>query len=494
LAKNKSIVIIGSGIAGIASAIRMKSLGLDVSVYESKDSFGGKLAEKSIGEFRFDLGPSLFTMPHLVDELFTMSGRHARDYFNYLRLDEICQYYFNSSEKLISYSDEKKFRNELIGRYGHKGLSVLEYFKEVRSLYDITSHIFLEKSLHRISSFLNFKTLISFMKLYRLKLHRSLASYNHSFFNNDELEKVFNRFATYNGSDPFQCPSTLRVIPHLEQNIGTFLPTDGMRSITESLYNLAVDLGVQFYFNTPVKEIILDKKNKVRGILTQSEKVDSEIVISNSDVNFTYKNLLSNYNITHASLKNPLSSSAIIFYWGMNLKSQLGVHNILFSEDYKNEFHEIFNKNSVPTDPTIYIHISSKIKSDDAPVDCENWFVMVNTAPNSGQNWEELLTKTRALVITKISSYLSLDIAEYIKEEFVRNPSSLEAEAGAFKGALYGSNSNSIFSAFLRHPNFNSRIKGLYFCGGTVHPGGGIPLCLQSAKIATSLIKEDYKF
>ena len=171
----------------------------------------------------------------------------------------------------------------------------------------------------------------------------------------------------------------------------------------------------------------------------------------------------------------------------MGIKKQfdkLDLHNIFFSEDYKQEFETIFDKKAVCQDPTVYIHVSSKYKKDDAPVGAENWFVMVNVPSNSGQDWEIIRKRTRENVLSKISRLLGEDISLLIEEEDYLDPIRIEQRTSSFAGALYGASSNDRMAAFFRHSNF-SKVKGLYFVGGSVHPGGGIPLCLLSAEIAT---------
>jgi phytoene dehydrogenase-like protein len=187
------------------------------------------------------------------------------------------------------------------------------------------------------------------------------------------------------------------------------------------------------------------------------------------------------------------SSSALIFYWGINKQfAELDLHNILFTENYQEEFDHIFNKKTIYNDPTIYVNITSKYKPDDAPAGCENWFLMINTPNNQGQNWDALIFEARKNIISKLNRLLKTDIEKYIVTENILDPRSIESKTSSHLGALYGNASNNRYAAFLRHKNFSSNIKGLYFCGGSVHPGGGIPLCLNSAKIAAGLIKDDY--
>jgi phytoene dehydrogenase-like protein len=207
------------------------------------------------------------------------------------------------------------------------------------------------------------------------------------------------------------------------------------------------------------------------------------------DVFPTYKNLLKGIKIPRKKLNQERSSSAVIFYWGINRKfEQLDLHNIFFSQDYKAEFDAIFNKKIIGDDFTVYVNITSKNVPTDAPKDAENWFVMINTPADYGQDWEKIKERLREKTIVKLNRMLNVDLNDLIQEEEVLTPPMIQDKTSSHLGALYGSSSNDKMAAFLRHPNFSSSIKNLYFCGGSVHPGGGIPLCLLSAKIATDLI------
>jgi phytoene desaturase len=311
---------------------------------------------------------------------------------------------------------------------------------------------------------------------------------NSQTFRNPKTVQFFNRFATYNGSNPYIAPATLNIIPHLEFGVGTYFPIKGMNSITHSLFELAQRHGVVFHFNAKVNRIT-NEKNKATGIEVGGKIMLADAVISNMDVFPTYKKLLPQFDMPKQVKHVESSSSALIFYWGINHSfKELGLHNILFSENYQKEFETIFDKQRIDSDPTIYINISSKCKADDAPTGCENWFVMINVPSNQGQDWDTLIQEARQNIISKINRILKTDIETLIANESILDPRSIEGKTSSFRGALYGSSSNNVFSAFFRHPNFSRKINNLYFCGGSVHPGGGIPLCLLSAKIAVGQI------
>jgi phytoene dehydrogenase-like protein len=207
------------------------------------------------------------------------------------------------------------------------------------------------------------------------------------------------------------------------------------------------------------------------------------------DVFHTYKKLLPNEIPPINRLKQERSSSAVIFYWGIKQSfPDLDLHNIFFSKNYKKEFQAIFKDRTVSEDPTIYINITSKEVVGDAPKGCENWFIMINTPADHGQDWTQIVNRLRSHIITNISKRLKVDLKNLIVCEEVLTPPDIESKTQSYMGALYGASSNDTMAAFLRHPNFSNRIKNLYFCGGSVHPGGGIPLCLLSAKIVDELI------
>jgi phytoene dehydrogenase-like protein len=225
-------------------------------------------------------------------------------------------------------------------------------------------------------------------------------------------------------------------------------------------------------------------------VKVNDQAIFADIVFSNMDVYFTYHKLLPQIKIPKKTLSQERSSSAIIFYWGIKKEfPELDLHNIFFSDNYKEEFTFLFDQKTMYSDPTVYINISSKLAKNDAPQGTENWFVMVNAPSNCGQNWDDLIATTKKNIIAKISKRLSISLHDLIEYEEILDPRTIESKTSSYQGSLYGTASNNKFAAFLRHPNFKKNVKGLYFVGGSVHPGGGIPLCLMSAKIACNHVK-----
>jgi len=488
MSNSKSAIVVGSGIAGLASALRLSAKGYKVQVFEANPYLGGKLTYLTLGSYRFDAGPSLFTMPQFVEELFLLFNKNPHDYFTYHTCDTACHYFFDDGTFLPFYVNLEKTIKSVENNLKINGDPLKKHFKKSKFIYDKTYKVFLENSLHKTKTYLNKEIISSILALPSLSIFKTMNQANEEALNHPKLVQIFNRYATYNGSNPYQAPGILNIIPHLEHGFGSFFPTKGMHSITTSLLRLAEEMGVEFHTNARVDEIVVENK-KIVGIKSKGQLFESDIVFCNSDIKPAYKNLLRTSKKPKKTLAQEPSSSAMIFYWGIKKQfAQLDLHNIFFSKDYKQEFDAIFSKSSVCEDPTVYIHVSSKLVKEDAPLNGENWFVMVNVPYNSGQDWEYMRMKIRKDVLAKISKQLGENIEELIEEEDYLDPIRIENRTSSFGGALYGASSNDRMAAFFRHPNF-SKIDGLYFVGGSVHPGGGIPLCLLSAKIATGMIQ-----
>ena len=485
----KKALIIGAGIAGMATAIRLAVKGYAVEVFEANDYPGGKLAEIKQDGFRFDAGPSLLTMPQYVDELFQLAGKDPSQFFSYQKLDIICKYFYEDDSRLTAYADEGQFINEADKLTG-EGKALRRYIKNSSRIYELTDHIFLQRSLDRLKTFLNWNAFKSLLNFGQIDTFRTMHQANSQFFADKRLRQYADRYATYNGSNPYQAPATLNVIPHLEQHFGAYFPKGGMYRIANCLVELAESLGVKFHYRSKVDEIILKDKKAV-GIRVNNEIIKADVIVSNMDVWFTYQKLLSQYPQYQPKkiLNQERSSSALIFYWGIKKQfPELELHNIFFSSDYQAEFDHIWQKQTIYNDPTVYINITSKLNPDDAPPGCGNWFVMINVPSNQGQDWNKFIADARVNILEKLSGILKTDVAELIISEAALDPRSVESRTSSYQGSIYGASSNSRYAAFLRHANRSSKIKNLYFSGGSVHPGGGIPLCLLSAKIVSEMI------
>ena len=389
---------------------------------------------------------------------------------------------------MIAYGEKNEFIKEVEEKLDVPKEVLIKYFNRAKIKYDNTSPLFLNKSLHKVNTFFSKETFKAFLSFNKYDIFKSLHQINEEQLKEPHLIQLFDRFATYVGSNPFEVSGMMSLIQHLEKHFGTYIPLKGMVSITESLVNLAKRQGVEFLFESNVDRIVIEN-NTAKGIMSKGHFSPSDIVISNMDINPTYNILMPEISKPKKIVNNIPSSSALIFYWGISKQHpNLDLHNIFFSNNYKQEFEEIFKNYNISDDPTVYINITSKDIKKDAPKNCENWFVMVNAPYDKGQDWDLIVNKVRKSVIKKISRNLKVDISKDIITEEILTPLIIQSKTKSHLGALYGPSSNKRLSAFFRHSNFSSDVKNLFFCGGSVHPGGGIPICLLSAKITAELI------
>lgn len=481
-------IIVGAGVAGIAVALRLRKRGDRVLVLEKNSYVGGKMNQYVSKGYRWDTGPSLFTMPHLVDELYELYAKNPEDYYQYQKEEEACRYFFSDNTQLNFYTNRTKLKKELSDKLGIDPQIIDAYMERSAEKYNSIGVISLENAIHKPTELPWGKLFWMLPKIFRTNLLSSLHQVNCKKLKNPKLVQIFDRYATYNGSSPYKASGILSMIPHLEQNIGTFFPKKGMRSIVEGLYQLAQEVGVEFELGTKIQKV-----EKTKGVyqIEAAQKHTCKRLISAIDCVSFYEKVLKDKKLAKKYHRQERSSSAVIFYLGIKKEfPQLGLHNIFFSEDYQEEFELIFDQEEVPLQGTIYVHISSKVNAKDAPKGGENWFVMLNVPAGAAIDERQAVLIKKTL-LKRLEEALGVEISPYVETEKFWTPKGIEMDTGAIEGALYGAASNSKMAALTRHPNFSKKYKEIYFCGGTVHPGGGIPLSIQSAKIVDKLIANE---
>jgi phytoene desaturase len=351
---NKQAIVIGAGIAGLASALRLRKQGFEVVVFEAAGFPGGKLREFTEAGYRFDYGPSLFTMPQLVDELFSLFGEEPADHFRYIRKENICNYFWSDGTRYTVPADERKFVATAAETFGEQKQEIEKYLQKNALKYKLTAPLFIEKSLHKRSTYFSKNTFTALSRILQYDLLQSLNGVNKKFFKNKKLVQLFNRYATYNGSSPYRTPGIMSMIPHLEMHFGAFLPEGGMHDITNSLYDLAVRQGIAFRFNEKVENIDYTKRI-VTGVTTASGEHRADVVVSNMDIYSTYQHLLPNYPAPQYIMKQERSSSALIFYWGVkqSFRSSICTISCLAIITRKNSDIFLISRQSTRTPPFI---------------------------------------------------------------------------------------------------------------------------------------------
>jgi phytoene desaturase len=484
----RKVIVIGGGIAGLATSIRLVKSGYSVRLFEANADVGGNIGEIKSNGFRWDTGPSILTKPEYIEELFQLCKKDPKDYIRFQKVEPLFRYFFSDGTSIDTFSDRKLFEAELKIKSNESFTHVNKLLDDSKEIFRLTKEVFLERSLHEFRNYFDLATLRGILRFNRVRAFSSMHKYNRKVFKDKRLVQLFDRYASFNGSNPFEAPATLNVITHFAINNGSWLPEGGMVSIAKSLRKLAMEEGVEIKTSSPVKKIVIEN-NRVKGIETAAGLVDADIVVSNADIHFTYNKLMPEVKMPGIVESQPRSSSVIVFYWGIKKTfPSLELHNTFFCSDDRKEYDSLFKEHVIPDDPTVYLYNSSKMNTSDAPSGMSNWFVMVSAPYNNGQDWDSIVSKVKMNVLKKISHTLNEDIEPVIVTENMLTPSMIENKTNAWLGSIYGNSSNKIFSAFLRHANFSRKIHGLFFCGGSVHPGAGLPLCLLSAKITSELV------
>jgi len=474
------ILVIGAGLGGLAAAIRLARAGHAVEVWEKNGEPGGKLKELRIDSFSWGTGPSLLTMPHVLRELFASAGERMEDHLDLVRLDSACRYFWTDGTII---DEDAAFWSQP---------EVAKFLKYARGIYELSGEAYLN---HPPGDFWRAFTPGNWPKLRHLgkvATTRTLAAEVERRISDPHLRQIFLRFATYNGSSPYRTPATFNIIPYVEAEFGAWYVRGGMVKIAEALTALAQHNGVTFRFNTTAIDWNGSEATAHDGFRSQAD-----FLVCNGDLLSAQNGFLSGIYSTQArvkALRPDLSTSGFILFLGVRgCDPRLGHHNIFFSDHYLNEFTEIHQKGLNPSEPTIYISVSSRTNPDHAPEGHDNYFVLVN-APARGPRYPWGKSQAQAyrnVVLKRLGQFGFDDLPGRIVAERIFTASDFAARDLAYHGSLYGWASHSIRTSLFRPPLRAPGTKNVFFTGGTTHPGGGIPLVLLSGKMVADLIQRE---
>ena len=483
----KKVIIIGAGLGGLAAALRLAKSGFDVTITEKNETVGGKVNQVEADGYKFDTGASLLTMRHVFADLFDFCGRRVEDYLDIVPLDPICRYFWTDKTRFDASSNLEKTVSEIERIAPNDVVNFTKYLADARRKYEIAERTFLAHALNDLPRLLRPKYLKDLLAISSMK---TLEKHNAGYFKSPKLQQLFNRFATYNGSSPFQTPATFALVPFVEFGLGAWYVRGGIYEIPKALERLASELNVEIKTNCAVEKIVTEDEKSVGVRLENGEFLKSDYVVANSDAIETHRNLLDEKYFNEKLDRREPSCSGFVLLLGVKKKyAQLAHHNIFFSDDYAAEFDALFNDLRPAPNPTIYVCATSATDATQSPDGCENLFVLVNAPYTSSRtDWNIEAGNYRDLIIEKLENFGLEDLNESIEYEKIITPEDFEAQYRTNRGSIYGVSSNGIFSAFLRVPNRSKQIKNLFFVGGATHPGGGMPLVLLSGKMACELI------
>ena len=490
----RKVVVIGAGLGGLSAAIRLAAKGFAVTVLEKNETVGGKVNFVRSNGFTFDTGASLLTMPHVLRDLFEAANRRLEDYLELVPLDPICRYVWSDGTTFDASTDLAKTQSEIEKIEPRDVAGFEKFIHDSEQKYHIAEKTFLAHALNDLPKLLRPKYARDLLQISSLQ---NLDSHNQKYFRSPKIQQLFNRFATYNGSSPYQVPATFALIPFVEFGLGAWYVKGGIYQIPTALAKLAKELNVEIKTDCAVERIVVENKTAVGVALHNGAHLKSDFVVANSDAIETYRNLLTETERTSFPDKKldkiEPSCSGFVLLLGVKKRfPKLAHHNIFFSDDYKLEFDQIFKQLRPATNPTVYVCATSQTDNTQAPDNSENLFVLINAPSTSDKtDWAREAKSYRDLIVKKLEKFGLENLEESIVFEQTITPADFETKYLANRGSIYGVSSNGIFSAFMRPPNKPRDIANLFFAGGVTHPGGGMPLVLLSGKMAADLIERE---
>ena len=497
ISSKPAVAVIGAGMGGMATAARLAKVGHQVTVYEASDRHGGKCRTEWIGNYAFDTGPSLLTLPAVYRDFFQRTGEVMGRVVELVSVNPSFDYRF-SDGKSVKFANlsRKETLAAISESFGVEAGQEWDHIMQTaEAMWDVSREPFIESELRSIASLFKRPTLLRDLKV--IAPWKSLRGLK---VNDPHLRNVLDRYATYSGSDPRVAPAVLASIAFVEEAFGAWHIKGGVGKLADAVYQRCLDRGVKFEFSAPVESIKHDGKHVTGLSLKDGRSLNYEIVIANADASLVYNNLISGKVAKLKRTRKNLAKadpslagfSLLLGLRPADQESGLSHHNVLFPKDYDQEFEDIFNRKIPVSDPTIYICAPN----DEAMVKHpghEAWFVLVNAPRHdetgvSGFNWSDKDSNHRyAMKIVDAIEARGISIRDRLDVLEIRTPADLERTVMAPGGSIYGTSSNGARSAFLRAKN-RSPLKGLYCVGGSAHPGGGLPLVGLSAEIVAQAV------
>ncbi len=490
----KDIIVIGAGFGGLSAAIRLLSQGHKVTLIDKRDKPGGRGYQYEIDGFKFDGGPTVITAPYMFDELFELFGKDRTAYFDLIELDPFYRL-FNENGEYFNYRKDLNEACEEVARFSPSDVQGYKDF--VKSTVDI----FEKFQPYTEKPFLKLKDFLAIMPdVWKTGTFRSMYGYAKKYVKDDFIRKVCSFHPLLVGGNPFDTPSILGLIIQFERQWGVHYARGGTGAIAEALLKLFKEEGGEVMMEKEVDRILM-KHKKVTGVqLKDGSKMSADIVVSNSDVAFTYKNLIAKQDrpkLVDLYYDNiQYSNSLVVIYFGTKrryLDSKLDHHNIILGKKYKSLLSDIFNKKKMPDDLSLYLHMPTKTDPSIAPEGCESFYVL-SLVPHldSGVNWDEIGDQYCDTVLQYLEDNYLPDLKENIVVKHHIDPIHFRDTLNSHKGAAFSVKPSLTQTGYMRPHNQSGFFKDLYFVGAGTHPGAGVPAVIASGKIASNLIAEEY--
>jgi diapolycopene oxygenase len=481
----------------MSAAIRLAVDNYDVTIFEQGKVLGGKLNSHCGQGFTFDTGPSILTMPWVLEHLFLNANRKLADYITIKRIEPQWKTFFEDGTSINITSDLPEMINQLQSLCKEDASELFNYLHYCNKMYD--NHV---KSTYKksISGIQDLRSMLSVKDLLSMDPMKTMNQITKKFFKNKKIQQLFNYLIMQCGSSPYQAPASLSQLAHIHLGLGIYYVEGGIFKIAEALSKILHELQVNVHLNSKVKRIVTHNSYAQAIELENGRVFEADIVVSNLEAVPTYNTLLNNHPITpevnNELEKFPPTVSGFLLLLGVNKTyTHLAHHNFFFSESPKKEFQQIFTEGIPATDPTIYVGISAKIDPNHAPIGKENLYVLSHVPSlKKGETWAEKKDEYRNLILNKLERMGIEGLKENIEYEYTLTPNDFQQKYGANGGSLYGVVSDRKMNGGFKSPSRSRLVNNLYFVGGSTHPGGGIPMVTLSGQLTADLIlKQDIK-
>lgn len=494
-------IVIGSGLAGLATACTLAARGYSVTVVEKNDWLGGKAALLEDRGYRFDMGPTILTLPSVLHRVFQEAGRKLDEYLDMVRLDPQWRCFYEDGTHFDLLESLPEMKNRLREYTGTEatGNGYEKFMAISKKLDEVSNKFFFWKSVGGIADTMNVKESLSLDVLrdvMSLRFGRTVAGLVRSHIPDARIAQMIDHFTQYVGSSPEASPAVLCGIAHMQTNEGIWYPMGGTRAVPEALVRLGRELGVQYVTGRQVKSID-SQSGRVTGVtLDNGQSLKATTVVSNSDCVRTCEELLPD-KVAKQFLKKrkfEAACSGVVLYLGLRKKYEhILHHNFVFSRDPHVEFDQIYNQGEPAADPTCYVCAPSLSGDNVAPGDGEALYVLVHTPYlRKHHQWDKMLPAYRNVIIDKLKKTAGMeDIEERIEVEHTLTPADIHRRYHVLNGAIYGLASHGRFLGAFKPANRVAEMKGLYLAGGSAHPGPGMPMVVMSGWIAADTLDQD---
>lgn len=493
---SNKISVVGGGIGGLTTAICLARDGANVSLFEKEANVGGKVRVEIVAGQAIDVGPTVLTMRHVFDDLFASCGESLDDYVSLSSCSHVARHTWPGGAQLDLHTSVDKNADAIAQFAGPKEADGYRRFAAyAESIYETVKGPFLDAQRPSIASMMRDAARIGFSSFRTIDAHRTMWKSLSSFFKDERLQQLFGRYATYAGSSPFDAPATLHLISHVER-VGVHIVQGGMIELANALVRLAKKMGVRIHREAHVSEITV-ACGRATGIrLANGEWFESDAVVANCDTNALAAGLFGKEaaRATPSVARGRRSLSALT--WAVVGKAEgapLGHHNVFFSDDYENEFSELFGERRFPSSPSVYVCAQDRIGDRENNGNEERFFVIVNAPANGDRsavsqhsNEKEIEQCESAMFRCLSRAGLSLSVREMKRA----SPIDFERRFPATGGAIYGQAAAGPFSALSR-PAARTNIGRLYLASGSGHPGAGVPMVAISGELAAQAVTED---